>query len=292
MQFVVLNILCWLVFSQTLRYAQHRQARDYVVGAVNYVLAALISLGALAALALVRAMPPLYPAGALGAACGASYFGQFLLILLAYRLAGVGITTAVASMGLLVPILVSWRFWGEPMTPWRWGALALLPVAMLLVRPVRRQVSHLSWKADAVLLLAFLNAGFMSTLHKAVGIYAPAQAGGETFLFFHPQQLAYEAGLFVVAGACSVAYALARRGGCGRVELALGSVVGVSNVLGTMFSVVGLSIVAAGVFFPTLTCALVVLSVVVSRLLWNERVTRRQIAGLALAICIVVMVNL
>ena len=284
MHFLVLNILCWLVFSQTLRYSQHREAKDYVVGAVNYILAAVISLGALAALAWVRGVPPLYPAGALGAACGASYFGQFLLILLAYRLAGVGITTAVASMGLLIPILLSWWLWGEPMTPWRWAALAMLPVAMVLVRPVRRHVRHLSWKADAVLLLAFLNAGLMSTLHKAVGIYAPAEAGSETFLFFHPQQLTYEAFLFLVAGACSVAYALARRGGCGRVELALGSVVGVSNVLGTMFSVVGLSIVAAGAFFPTLTCALVVLSVVVSRLLWDERVTPRQIVGVGLAI--------
>ena len=105
----------------------------------------MVSLGALAALAWVRGMPPLYPAGALGAACGASYFGQFLLILLAYRLAGVGITTAVSSMGLLVPILLSWRFWGEPMTPWRWGALALLRVAMVLIRPMRRQVRHLTW---------------------------------------------------------------------------------------------------------------------------------------------------
>ena len=292
MHFLVLNILCWLVFTQTLRYSQHREARDYVVGAVNYVLAAVVSLGALAALAWLRGMPPLYPAGALGAACGASYFGQFLLILLAYRLAGVGITTAVSSMGLVVPILLSWRFWGEPMTAWRWAALGLLPVAMLLVRPMRRQARHLNWKADVILLVAFLNFGLISTLHKAVGIYAPAEAGSETFLFFHPQQLTYEAGLFLVAGVCSAAYALARRGGCGRVELALGSIVGISNVLGTMFSVVALSILAAAVFFPTLTCALVVLSVVVSRLLWGERVTRRQIVGLALAICIVVMVNL
>lgn len=292
MQFLVLNILCWLVFTQTLRYSQHRQARDYVVGAVNYVLAAVVSLGALGALACLRGAPPLYPAGALGAACGASYFGQFLLILLAYRLAGVGITTAVASMGLLVPILVSWRFWGEPMTAWRWGALALLPVAMLLVRPMRRHVRHLTWKADVILLVAFLNFGLISTLHKAVGIYAPAEAGSRTFLFFHPQQLAYEAFLFLVAGVCSAAYALGRRGGCGRVELALGSIVGVSNVLGTMFSVVGLSIVAAAAFLPTFTCALVVLSVVVSRLLWGERVTPRQIVGLVLAICIVAMVNL
>lgn len=291
MQYLILNIVSWLVFTQTLRYAQHRRATDYVVGAVNYVLAAAVSLGALAALASLRSLPPLFPAGAFGAACGASYFGQFLLILVGYRLAGVGITTAVASMGIVVPILLSWCFWSEPMTPWRWAAVALLPATMFLVRPPRRHAGHLTWKADLVLLAVFLNNGLMSTLHKAVSIYASAGSATETFLFFQPQQLVYEAFLFPVAAVCSVGYALYRRGRCGRVELALGSIIGVSNVLGTMFAVVGLSVLAAAVFFPTFTCALIVLSVVVSWILWGERVTPRQVVGLALAICIVVLVN-
>ncbi len=319
MQYVLLNILCGLVFAQTLRYAQHRRATDYVVGAVNYVLAAAVSLGALALLAKLRAAPPLLPAAALGAACGASYFGQFLLILSSYRRAGVGITMAVASMGILVPVLLSWLLWAEAMTPCRWMAASLLPAVMILLRPLRRPLElsprptnlqtggfHgaprrirsrqgpllFTWQADAALLAVFLNSGLMSTLHKAVGIYAPSDPPAGVLAFLRPSQLVYEASLFAVAAACSVSYALLRRGRWGQAELTLGSVIGVSNVLGTLFAVVGLSFVAAAVFLPSVTCATITLSVVVSWILWGERVTPRQVGGVLLAICVVVLVNL
>ncbi|KPK83474.1 MAG: hypothetical protein AMJ81_08210 [Phycisphaerae bacterium SM23_33] len=199
---------------------------------------------------------------------------------------------ALVSMGVLVPVLLSWCLWAEPMTAWRWAAVALLPAAMVLVRPIRDQGARLNWKADAVLLAVFLNNGLMGAFHKAVTIYAAANSAPEPFLFFQPYQLVYEAFLFLVAALCSVGYVMYRRGGCGGAEMALGSVVGVSNVLGTLLTVVALSLVAAAVFFPTVTCALVVLSVILSRILWGERVTPRQAVGLGVAVCIVVLVNL
>ena len=302
---LVLYILCGLIFMQTLRYAQRRGATDYVAGAVNYALAAVICLALLAAFAAGRAMPALWPAAGLGAVCGASYFGQFLLLLVSYRLAGVGITTAVMSMGVVVPILLSWCLWSEAMTPLQWAAVCLLPVALLLVRPIRKPLHErpqiattairrprLTWKADVMLLAVFLNGGAMTTLHKAVNIYSPAVGAAEKFLFFQPSQLVYESFLFLVAAVCSVGYALWRGGRWGRRELTIGTVMGISNVLATLFAVVGLGVLAAAVFFPTATSALIVLSVVISWWLWDERVTPRQTVGLLVAICIVVLANL
>ncbi len=294
MHFVLLNILCWLIFTQTLRYAQHRRdAPDYVVGAVNYVFAAVLSLGALAALSALRGPPALTKAGLMGAACGVSYFGQFLMILAGYRLAGVGITMSVASIGVLVPVVLSWLVWGEAMTPWRWVAVGLLPLALLLVRPpARNQPGHLSWKADLLLAAVFLNGGLMTTLHKAVGIYAASARSAGTFLGFPPHQIVYLSGLFVTAAACSATYAIVRGGRCGAAALSMGAVAGSANVMGTLSMVAGVAAVGAVVFYPTLTCAVIVLSVVVSRALWGERVTGRQFAGLAAAAGIVVLANL
>jgi multidrug transporter EmrE-like cation transporter len=195
MAFAFLNILFVLVFSQSLRYSQVRGARDYVAGAVNYVLAAML---AWVALAYVASREPLtwWPAAALGAAEGASFFGQFLLLLVAYRLAGVGITTATTAAGIVVPVLVAWMYWGEPMTPWRWAAMAMVPASMVLMRPSRSPHPHLNWKADLALAASFLNSGLASVLHKAANIYAPAAA--PTVLFFRPHQIIYEAVLFLV----------------------------------------------------------------------------------------------
>ena len=290
MIYAALSTLCILVFSQTLRYSQVRGARDYVAGAVNYCLAAVLAGVALAAVA-GRPGVALWPTALLGVANGASFFGQFLLILAAYRLAGVGITTAVGCAGIVVPVLVSWRLWGEPMTPWRWVALGVVPVSMLLMRRKNELHPHLSWKADLVLAAIFLNSGLSYTLHKAANIYLPA-ARAEMILFLRPHQIVYEAFLFATAAALSSAYAVARRGRLGKADLALGSVMGLANVLAVMLSVVGLGVVAAGVFLPTVTCASVSLSAAVSWVLWREKLTPRQIVGLAAAAGVVVLVNL
>ena len=290
MIYAALNTLFILIFSQTLRYSQVRGARDYVAGAVNYCLAAVL---AGLALAVVAGRPgvALWPTALLGVANGASFFAQFLLILAAYRLAGVGITTAVGAAGIVVPVLVSWRLWGEPMTPWRWVALGVVPVSMLLMRRKPATRSHLSWKADLILAAIFLNSGLSYTLHKAANIYLPA-VPAEPILFFRPHQIVYGAFLFAAAAVFSAAYAAARRGRIGKADLALGSIIGVANVLATLFAVVGLGVVAAGVFLPTVTCASVALSATVSWVLWREKLTPRQLVGLAAAAGVVVLVNL
>ena len=150
---------------------------------------------------------------------------------------------------------------------------------------------HLSWKADLILAAIFLNSGLSYTLHKAANIYLPA-AHAEPILFFRPHQVVYSAFLFATAAFFSAAYAIARRGRLGKADLVLGSVIGVANVLATLFAVVGLGVVAAGVFLPTVTCASVSLSVAVSWVLWREKLTPRQLVGLAAAAGVVVLVNL
>ena len=294
MGYMLVNILCWLVFTQTLRYSQHRRGSvDYVVGAVNYVLAGAASLALLAAMTLLRGAPELARPGLMGAACGVSYYVQFLMIIVSYRLAGVGITMSVASIGIVVPVVLSWLLWDEPMTPWRWAAVALLPVALVLVRPVpAREIGRLNWRADLLLLMIFLNGGLMTTLHKAVGIYAASDPSAGTFLLLPPHRIVYLTGLFLTAAVCSAAYALLRRARCSAAEVVLGSVAGSVNVVGTLSVVGGVAVVGAVIFYPTVTCALIVLSVVVSRLLWGERVTARQLTGLAVAAGIVVLANL
>jgi len=212
--------------------------------------------------------------------------------LAAYRLAGVGITMAMTTTGVVVPILVSWLFWNEPMTAWRWTAVAMLPAAVVLMRPPRRHLKDLSIKADVIVAAVFLNSGLMNTLHKAVNVYAPAGAADAKLWFVQSHQLVYEATLFTAAAVLSVAYAAWRRGRTTAAEVRLGLLAGVANVSGTLFALVGLGVLSAAVFFPSATSGTIALSVVVSRALWGERVTPRQVAGLVLAGCIVLLANL
>jgi len=278
--YLVLYVLFMLAFSQTLRYAQRRGEGVLTVSAVNYVAAAVLS----AAIFLVSG--PTAPservvAAALGAAAGVLFFVTLLIMLACYRRVGVGITVALMGMGVVLPVVASNVCWGEAMTPARWVAVGLLPVAVVLMRPVNGLQRRITLRGDVLLALAFVAPGVTGILHRAVREYAP-DSGREL----------YQAVLFAAAAISSVAYALWRRTPCSRRTVGLGAFVGAVNVAATRFVLLGLWAIPAVIFYPVSGSLVIAGSVVVSWLLWRERVTKRQVLGLLLAICVVVLARL
>jgi drug/metabolite transporter (DMT)-like permease len=282
MHYLALFIISMLAFTQMVRYAQRRGAGVLAVSAANYVVAAVLS-----ALILVVAWPQASGAqygiaGGLGAAAGVLFFVNLLLLLAGYELVGVGITIAFMQMGVVLPVLASWGLWGEVMTPWNWGAVALLPVAVLLMRPVSGgEHRRVTLRGDLILLAAFVAPGLVGCLHKALHQYAP-DAGPR----------AYQAALFFAAAVCSVAYARWRRIGYTRKIVSFGAVLGAVNVAATQFALIGIGILGAVVFFPISSSLVIASQVVLSWILWRERITRRQLAGLLVAICIVILASI
>jgi multidrug transporter EmrE-like cation transporter len=280
MVFLLLQVACALIFTQLLRYSQRRGSGVLATSAVNYVAAAGAS-----AIMLAVAWPNVSPAAswlpaAMGVASGALYFTHLLILLGSYERAGVGITAAFTGMGIVLPVFVSWLAWREPMTPFRWAALALLLPAILLMRPPTRPQKHLSLQADLLLMASFAVAGAVSLLHKAVNVYSPTC------------RPLYQACLFAVAAISSVGYARLRRLPFGREELSLGTVLGVSNVAATLFGLLALGALPAVIVFPTASSLNIASSVVASWFLWGERANGRQVVGLAASIAVVVLGNL
>jgi len=279
--YLILYIIFMQLFSQTLRYSQRRGAGVLAVSAVNYVVAAAVSAVVLAGWWWSAGLSVQRVPLALGAVTGTLYFVNLLIMLAAYRLVGVGITAAFSALGVVVPVIVSWYAWREQMTALRWAAVALLPVAVVLMRPSQNGRHRITFKADLILVSAFLVPGVVGTLHKALNVYAPG-AGRNL----------YQAALFAAAALSSVAYARWRRARYDRPVIVLGSVLGVSNVLATLFVLLSLSVMQAVVFYPMSASLVIASSVVVSWLLWRERVTRRQVVGLLFAVCIVILARL
>ena len=276
MHYLLLYVLFMLAFSQTLRYAQRRGEGVLAVSAVNYVVAAVLSV------AIFAASGPTAPsergiAAGLGAAAGVLFFLNLLIMLACYRRAGVGITVALMGMGVVLPVIASHVCWGEPMTPARWVTVGLLPAAVVLMRPINGLHRRITLRGDILLVLAFVAPGVTGILHRAVRQYAP-DSGREL----------YQAALFVA----SVAYAHWHRTHCSRRTVGLGTFLGAVNVAATRFVLLGLWVIPAVIFYPDSGSLVIAGSVNVSRLLWRERVTKRQVLGLFFAICIVVLTRL
>ena len=279
MIYLAVNVLSLVVLTQCVRYGQLRRMQILVTIMCNYLVAAAIS-GVVFFATPAAAAPITGGAFPLAILNGALYFTHFLLLLASYELAGLGITTALVASGGVIPVMISWLAWAEPM-PWtRWLAVGLVPIAMFLLRPDKDGGKRMTLKGDAVLILAVLMGGTIMTIHKAAVV---SQVGD--------QQSLYRFALFSVAAIVSTGYVALHRMTVRRREAQLGVAVGVFNSLGLWAAIMGLSILPAVVFYPIANCLVIVLNVVLSRLFWRERVTPRQFVGIGAAMLVVVLTN-
>ncbi len=119
--FLVTNLL----FVNLLRFAQKRRIEIFTTLAINYWIAAAVSIAVF--LWEANRNIPLVPSLiGLGITNGLIYFIHLVIMLKAYRIAGTGITVALAQSASVVPIITSWLLWrNEVMTPGRWIAAGL-----------------------------------------------------------------------------------------------------------------------------------------------------------------------
>ncbi|MBI4026339.1 MAG: hypothetical protein HY360_15245 [Verrucomicrobia bacterium] len=280
MIFLLLAVVGSVCFNQCLRYGQKHGTNILAAIVVNYLIAA----GASLMIFLSHGLSPSRLLDghviAVAGVNGILYFAHILVILAAYRIVGVGITAALSRAGTVVPVLVSWLAWGETMTPYRWVALALVPVSMILMR--RRESSHprVTVRGDLVLFTCFAMAGTILTLHKYAQIH-----------FTVGQRETYMTLLFTFATLSSLSYAFARRVEYSKGDVALGGAIGFVNASMLLLVLICLARIPAVVFYPTLASLEICLNVFASRLLWKESLLKRQMMGLLLAIGIVLLTN-
>jgi len=279
MTYLILCVLSIVIFTQSLRLGQKREANVIVVAAVNYVAAALFSLIGF----LCEGIDSFDHVPWLAAAAivnGVLYFIHILIVMAGYRVVGVGITSALVGSGVIVPVLISWFAWSEIMTPYRWIAVGLVPLVMTLVRPHAKRSAHYTLKADVILFLCFFVAGVVFTIHKSVNVYFPPSSQG-----------LYQFMLFTAAAISSSAYVIAGGYSASGEDFLLGVGAGLSNSLATLFLLLSLTVIPAVVFYPTNQCLVIAVNVVLSRILWGEWMVKRQIVGLALAVAIIILAN-
>lgn len=278
MIFLLFYTITAVAFSQLFHFSQRRGGRVMAVAAVNYLVAAGFSVsrwawtspGTTAGLAV-----------GIGVVNGVMYFIHLLVLLASFRIAGVGISMAVVGSSTVVPVLASWLLWQEMLSAWQWVAMAMVPVSVTLLRPPGRAAGSLSMKADLILLANFVCGGTIQTLHKAVEVHVA-----------DPMRPGYNAALFAMAAATSLGYALWHRLKPSAHDVAVGLTIGVVNALTLVFILLALATLPAAVFFPVGGVTVILTNLLVSRMLWRERITRRQAAGVAAAMVLIVLVRL
>ena len=195
---------------------------------------------------------------------------------------GAAMTAAFAKLGLVVTLGVSILCFGERPGPMQLAGLALVFAALALIHGgADRQAAGGSF---LLLLLVLLTGGGGDAMSKVF-----EQLGGEgegTLYFFW---------LFLTAGVLAAVLALRETRLTGQKllpgELAAGVLVGLPNYFSSWLLLLALERMPALVVYPAASTGTILLVTLLSALLFRERISRREAAGLALILVALVLLN-
>jgi drug/metabolite transporter (DMT)-like permease len=276
---LVLLILFQTGTAHLIRFNQRVTADTEWVGLLQYVVAMALVAGWWA---LHPDRPLRWEEAVFGAAMGSMGVTGYFLFNFGIQLSGVAIMQSMGRLSIAVPVAASIWIWQEEPSALQVVGLVLVTMAVPLLVRTTALVSprQSAWKIP-VLLGHFVAMGVMGLVFKAFIQAVPDGAGPGFYL-----------AAFGCAGMVAAVPCARNVRPIGKRDLAAGAVLGVVN-LGTKVSMVlALGALPGIVVFPVSTAGTVILTAILSMILWNERYGPRAVLGLLSALAGIVTIQL
>lgn len=274
MLYLFLAIVCASTYSVLFKLFACRDIDSLQAIAFNYITATILgfsmSLGSVSN-GLVLSLGEL----GLSAVMGVMFMAAFVLMARSTASSGVAVTTIAARVSLIIPVVLSYLFLSGEAEP-RWWAIVIILVALVMVimQPTkgksRRGLS--SWWLPLGVFLLFGANNFCLNWAKS-GLNTQ---GGE-------EQLSAVIFLFAAIASCGYYLTRKHRKSWSWRAMVGGVVLGVSNFFTTYFMLLGLGTMSSGVFFPIYHVGIVALVTTLGVLLFRERISKVQFAGMVVA---------
>jgi len=220
-----------------------------------------------------------------------SLAGMFLWVsrwalLKALSIGHAGITFTLWKLSLAIPVLVSIFLWGETPGLLQIVGLVLVPACLLLLRnrekneaATRKQIGF--GKALYPALLCAAAEGIFLCFFKWIDVH-DLGASRNLFLF-----------LYNVVVLAAITLATSSRGWSlpSRKEYLSGTVGGLGLIIGGYFGILAVLQVSGIIFFPVASAGVLLLTVIFTPLIWQEKTTAAQWIGIALSVIAIVLVS-
>jgi len=280
MHFLLLVILCSTSIALILKHNDTRNGELIVLLAGNYLVASLIAL----ILLLINPSAKFsFQTLLFGAALGFLFVITFFALALAIRHAGTGLAITSSRLSVIIPIIISILFFNEsPNELYVIGFLFTLITFVLFYFSVKS--GHKG--GDGILKYFFLIAVFIG-----IGINDFA------LKFFKVWRSELEEPFFVFfifssAFIYSTIYIIAKKIRIIPQTALWGLVLGVPNVLTTVFLLSALAILPAIVVFPLMNVGIILLTTFMAYLIWKEKLNRWGILALASGLLAIILLSL
>lgn len=284
MAFLALKVLCSVALALILKHSDRKGVGWLGVIRVNYAVAAIL------AFLLVVARPEVSVSRNtlwIAVLAGVSYVAALIIWFKAIQNNGIALTVGFTRMSVIIPILFSMLVWRE-IPRWHQGVGILLGIAALLMTGRRPAGNAGSRPEDGrrlggqfLLLLLFAVSGVAALSSKLFQKLCPMQ-----------ENLHFQVLLFVVAFVVTSALYHIRKGRADRASLEWGALLGAVNLGSSVFMVLALGLVAGPLAFPTSAAAEVAVIAVLGRAIWKEPLDRLSVAGLALTVAALLLVQI
>ncbi|MHC4664143.1 MAG: hypothetical protein ACYS8W_20970 [Planctomycetota bacterium] len=281
MVYLILAIITSSTFGVMLKIAENRGRDRIVVAFANYVFGGVLA-GAyvLAFTEWEISRPTIY----IGIIAGAAWVGGLLTIMLSIKEVGLAYSAAISRLAVIVPVVICILYWNESLSWIQYIGLAFVCVAIFaLTTRAASRGDKFTFRGVALLAALFIANGFAKLVMKVFEKNCPEGelAAFMTILFF---SAAIMTGIWIVAARRKIT----------KGDLAYGAIAGVPNMLtGALLVLALVELADAGaVAFSVWDAGTVLVLTILSVSVWKEKLGRRGVIGIALAIIALLLINM
>ncbi len=273
MLFLLLTVLCSTSIALILKYSDTKKGEPIVLLAGNYLVASLIGLTL-----LIINDNKIFSIEALifGAGLGLLFVLSFFAFAKAISFAGTGLATTSSRLSVIIPILLSIIIFNE--LP---NELHLLGFLFTIVTFILFYFSVKENHRDGEGLLKYL---FLVLLFFAIKVFKGWRPEQEEsyFIFF----------IFFSAFIYTSSYIIIKKIKIENQTVMLGLILGVPNVLTTVFLLNALAILPAIVVFPLMNVGIILLTTLMAFWIWKEKLNRWGVLALVSGLLAILFLSL
>ena len=195
------------------------------------------------------------------------------------------VCATVYSFGFIVPTLSGTLFWNEKISIFGYlGILILIPVLIISGTSPKKQDNKQTNKTYVIpLIIALLSSGGLGVMQK---IHQSSESANEMNMFLLLS--------FIFAFTVSIIFAFATKKGENKIErksisfsLIVGVIFSLCNIMNTYLA----GVLDSAVLFPILNIGTILVSLLLSVIIYREKIDRRDILILILGILAIILVN-
>ncbi len=280
MIYLILHIVLSSCFIIIVRWAQKRKNNIVNIGAVNYITCAVI------AVILFLLKQPSNFSGIsclLGAINGICYINVFFIAIYILPWKGAALTSAVARLAMILPLLAGILFWGERPTSVQFTGIALACISLILIG--QREVGIVGKKVPPIIAV-IMGCVFL--------IEGSALTSQEAFKYLgNPNELpVYILTAFLIAGSASIIILILRQQHPSIAEIITGIILGSVNNIQLVFLLKSLESFPGFIVFPAASAGSLLFTTCLAGFFLKERLVSLTYAIIVISIISLVLLNM